>query len=114
MDDVWVATFKVDKILDEQVIQQVGEDLAELAAKAGEGRKLVLTFRGVSFMSSAMLGKLIMFHKKCKKADVNLKVCSVSPELLEVFKITKLDKLLDLKKDEQQALKSFTKKGWFG
>ena len=25
-----------------------------------------------------------------------------------------LDKLFDVKKDEQQALKSFSKKGWFG
>ena len=113
MEDVRVVTFTVDKMLDDQIIQQVGEDLMTVAGKSGEGQKIVLTFRGVTFMSSAMLGKLIMFHKKCAKAGVKLKVCSISPDILEVFKITKLDKLFDLHKDEQQALKSFAKKGWF-
>lgn len=113
MEDVRIITFTVDKMLEEQVIQQAGEDLMEVVASAEQGEKIVLTFRGVSFMSSAMLGKLILFHKKCKAAGITLKVCNIAPDLMEVFKITRLDKLFDLHKDEKAALKSFAKKGWF-
>jgi len=31
-----------------------------------------------------------------------------------VFKITRLDRLLNIQKDEEAAIKSLNKKGWFG
>jgi anti-sigma B factor antagonist len=33
---------------------------------------------------------------------------------MEVFKITKLNKLFDIHKTEEKAIESFDKKGWFG
>ena len=33
---------------------------------------------------------------------------------MEVFKITKLNKLFDIQADEEKAVASFDKKGWFG
>ena len=65
-------------------------------------------------MSSAMITKLVMLNKTCKAQEVNLKFCEVSPNVLEVFKITKLNKLFDIQSDEAKAIASFEKKGWFG
>ena len=114
IDGVLIVGFSGGKLLDEQVIQQVGKDLLATVSAAEEGKKILLTFHNVSFMSSAMLGRLVMFLKSCKQADVELKVCSISPDILEVFKITKLNKLFDIQKNEQKALEAFNKKGWFG
>ncbi len=113
VDGVLIVGFANGKLLDESVIQQVGSDLGALAGNAKEGDKLLLTFHGVSFMSSAMLGQLVQFLKKCKQQNAELKVCSISPEIFEVFKLTRLNKMFDVKKDEQSALDSFKKKGWF-
>ena len=113
VDDVLIVGFANGKLLDEAMIQQVGSELMTTASDAKEGEKILLTFSGVSFMSSAMLGRLVLFLKKCKQQGADLKVCSISPEIFEVFKLTKLNKMFDVKKDEQKALDAFGKKGWF-
>ena len=111
--DVLVIGFTDSKILDSQRIDQVGKELQESIPQAAQ-KKMLLNFNGVSFMSSAMITKLVMLNKTCKAQDVALKFCEVSPNVLEVFKITKLNKLFDIQDGEEQALASFDKKGWFG
>lgn len=110
---VIVAFFNDAKILDEQKIQQIGNDLIASTELAKAGR-MVLNFSGVSFMSSHMIGKLVLLNKKCKAANVTLKFCTIAPSIMEVFKIMKLNKVFDIYADEEKALKSFDKKGWFG
>ena len=68
-----------------------------------------------SFMvSSSMLGKLVQVHKKAGEFKVKLKLCSIDPEIRQVFKITKLDKLFEIETDEASARAAFMKRGWFG
>ncbi len=110
--EILVVGFTDSKILDNQRIEQVGKELQEVVAQAIH-KKLLLNFRGVSFMSSAMITKLVMLNKKCKAQGVGLKFCEVSPNVMEVFKITKLNKLFDIQADEEKAVASFDKKGWF-
>jgi anti-anti-sigma factor len=109
-----IAVYFTDgKILDSQRIEQVGRELQE-AVPLAIHKKMLLNFRGVSFMSSAMITKLVMLNKACKAQGVELKFCEVSANVMEVFKITKLNKLFDIQKTEDKALESFDKKGWFG
>lgn len=110
--EVLVVGFSDSKILDNQRIEQVGKELQETVGEAVH-KKLLLNFRGVSFMSSAMITKLVMLNKSCKTKGVQLKFCEVSPNVMEVFKITKLNKLFDIQTDEEKAVASFDKKGWF-
>lgn len=112
-DGVLVVTFSDAKILDEAKIQQIGKELIECVAKTPDS-KLLLDFTGVSFMSSAMIGKLVLVHKKCKTSDIKMKVCNISDNVMEVFKITRLHKVFDIQKDREKALASYDKKGWFG
>lgn len=101
------------RILDEVKLDEVGNDLMEMLNKTSEER-VILDFRAVQFMSSSMLGKLVQLHKKCKEFKVQLKLCSIASDIREVFKITKLDKLFDIEKDEEAARKAFMRRGWFG
>ena len=75
---------------------------------------MILDFEKVQFMSSSMLGKLVKIQKKCKQFKVKLKLSSISPDIMQVFKITKLDKMFDIAKDEEAARKAFLKRGLFG
>lgn len=111
--DILVVYFNDAKILDEAKIQQIGTELNEKVAQATAGR-LLLNFDNVTFMSSAMIGKVILVNKKCKAANINLKLCNISDNVMEVFKLMRLNKILDIQKDEEKALKSFDKKKLFG
>ena len=112
-DGILTVVFDDARILDETKLDQVGRDLLEMLNKTSEER-VILDFRNVKFMSSSMLGKLVQVHKKAGEFKVKLKLASIDPEIRQVFKITKLDKLFDIEADEASARAAFMKKGWFG
>jgi len=111
--DVLVATLNKSKIVDEPMFEQIGKELQEVITKAVNG-KIVLDFSQVAFMSSGMIGRLVAFNNKCKEAQIKLKLCNVSDNLMEVFRITRLNKVFDIQKNVEKAVASFEKRGWFG
>lgn len=104
--DVTVVNFIDRKILDEQNIQVIGEQLFGLVDEEG-CRKLLLNFGNVEFLSSTALGKLITLNKKLQAAKGRLILCNIDPQIHEVFEITKLDKFFNIQKEEQTALQAF-------
>jgi anti-sigma B factor antagonist len=104
--DVTVVNFVDKKILDEQNIQIIGEQLFDLVDNQGK-RKLLLNFGNVEFLSSAALGKFITLNKKVQASGGKLTMCKIAKEILEVFEITKLDKIFKIYPDEQAALQAF-------
>jgi len=112
-DGVLIVSFTDTKILDEAKIQSIGTELMNAATAANAEKRLLINFHGVGFMSSAMIGKLVLLNKKCKTDGITLKLSDISNEVSEVFKIMKLNKVFDIYKSEEKALKSFDKKGWF-
>lgn len=101
--NVTVVTFNDSKIIDEQEIQELGQELYHLVEHDAR-KKMVLNFGHVEFMSSAALGKLIGFEKKARIAKAKLILTNIRPEIYEVFAITKLTKLFTIKDDEADAL----------
>src|SRR5213080_5143560 len=101
--DVTVVNFTDRKILDEQNIQVIGEQLFSLVDESGR-KKLLLNFGNVEYMSSAALGKLITLNKKVQAAGGRLVLCNIDPQIYEVFEITRLDKFFNIEKEEQAAL----------
>jgi anti-sigma B factor antagonist len=104
--DVTVVKFTDRKILDEQNIQIIGEQLFSLVDESGR-KKLLLNFGNVEYLSSAALGKLITLNKKVQAAGGRLALCNIDPQIYEVFKITKLNQLFSIHDEEQEALQSF-------
>lgn len=115
-DDVVVVSFAESKILDEGIIRQIGEEFKKLTTEAAAERKLLLKFSGVTFMSSAMLGQIMRLAKQAKADKIDLKLCDIAPSIMEVFTITRLNKILDIQKTEADAMKAFgpLRKSWFG
>ena len=104
--DVTIARFVDKKILDETNIQIIGNQLFGLIDEDAR-TKIVLDFANVEYLSSAALGKLITMDKKVKGAKGKLRLCSIRPEIYEVFAITKLNKLFKICEDQEKALESF-------
>ena len=85
---VLVVRFLDAKILDSERIDQIGNELREVVPKVHN--KLLLDFTGVSFMSSAMINRLVMLNKTCIAHGVKLRFCGVEPNVADVFRITGL------------------------
>lgn len=100
---VTVARFVDKKILDETNIQNIGNQLFALVDEDGR-KKIVLDFSIVEYLSSAALGKLITMDKKVKAAKAKLRLCAIRPEIYEVFEITRLNKIFDIKSTQEEAL----------
>ena len=93
-DDTLVATITDAKILDEAKTQEIGRGLMDFVELAASVRKrMAIDFRGVQFMSSAMIGKLILLNKAAKTSQVDLRLCNVSPIVMQVFRVMRLDRV---------------------
>lgn len=111
-EDVLLVYFQDVRIIDEPVIQNLGQELIDLI-KNGTEQKILLNLENVNFMSSAMIGKLILFGKKCAASKIDLRISNINPNIKEVFDLMKLEKVFKLDNDEAQAMAAFNKKGWF-
>ncbi|HRF01941.1 MAG TPA: STAS domain-containing protein [Pirellulaceae bacterium] len=111
--DVYIVKLNDPKILDQSQIEQIGYELLQTVPKVTSNRML-LNLGTVAFMSSAMIGKIVQLNKKAKEAGIDLRICEITKGVMEVFNLMRLHKVLNIQKDEESAIASFDKKGWFG
>lgn len=104
--DVTRVGFLDRNILEETSIQRIGDEVAELV-DASTNPKLLLDFESVEHLSSAALGTLITINNRIKAKGGQLRLSSIDPNIYEVFKITKLNKLFQIHGTADEALKSF-------
>ena len=105
-DDATVVAFTDEKILEETDIRALREAVESIVEQA-PGIHLVLDFRHVKFLSSAVLGLLIRISKKVYEQDGQLRLCNIHPGIYEVFKITRLTNIFEIYEDVEIATQSF-------
>src|ERR1700712_5434710 len=93
--DVKVVDFVNSKILDEANINEIGQHLIGLA-EAIDRPKILLDFAKVDHLSSAALGMLINVNNRVKNHNGQLRLSNIRPAIMEVFEITKLNKLFKI------------------
>ena len=103
---VKVVRFTARKILEELSISEIGEELSGLVGGMS-GAKMLLSFENVEHLSSAALGMLIKLNKEVAEQGGTLKLSEIAPQIFEVFKITRLNKLFDIYDTDERALSSF-------
>jgi anti-sigma B factor antagonist len=105
--DITIATSRDMKLNDDLVIQEWGDQLlALLDDKAC--RKLLVNFERVLFMSSSALRALITLNKRAKEVKSMLLLCGIDDNIMEAFRITRLDNVFQIKKNEDEGVRSFT------
>ena len=106
VEGILLVCFTTPRIVQEEDIQAIFEQLQRLVEEK-PGREYVLDFRKVQFLSSSVLGRLILLQKKVASTKGRLVLCAIAKEIFEVFKITKLDKVFTITEDAKAALKVF-------
>lgn len=104
--DVIKVGFVDRNILEEASIQQIGDEISQII-EANTAPKMLLDFTNVEHLSSAALGQLITTNKKLKAKRGQLRLANIDPQILEVFVITKLDRLFVIHDTVDEAMASF-------
>jgi anti-sigma B factor antagonist/stage II sporulation protein AA (anti-sigma F factor antagonist) len=69
--------------------------------------KLILNLGGVDYLSSAGMRMLLSTTKKLKGQSGKFVLCSVTPNVMDVLKISGFDHVLDIVHTQEEALKKF-------
>lgn len=104
--DVTIVNFNETTILDTHQIEKIGQELYTLVDERA-CRKIILDFEKVRMLSSSALGVLITLRKKAEAIKGTVVICSMRKELLQMFKITRLERLFKHYPNESKALESF-------
>jgi anti-anti-sigma factor len=99
-------TFDQPDLIDSEMIEEIGSQLLQVIEKS-QSDKLLVDLSGVNFMSSLMIGKLVLLKNRCKARGIELKFCQLSDSLQEVFQLLHLFKLIDVYPTESDAVQAF-------
>ncbi len=111
VNGVLIAYFADARILDSARINEIGPELLALIQRCPD-RRMILSFNAVQFMSSALLGKIISLNRECGNAQIELRICDITPSIMKVFKLMKLTGTLNICKTEEEAIASFEKRSF--
>ena len=105
--DITLVQFRERKIIDELQIQRIGERLRDMAL-AERSPKMVLDFAAVEYLSSRALSELISLSRQVDQRGGQLALAGIHPQIYEVFKITRLNRLFRIEDKVEDALKVLT------
>ena len=94
--------FTEKHIIDEVAIRQIGNELTKVVDGLQRPR-MIVSFRGVEHLSSAALGTLLTVLNRVKARDGQLRLCDINPQILQIFEITKLNRVLRIERDVATA-----------
>jgi anti-sigma B factor antagonist len=57
---------------------------------------IALNFENMEYIDSSGLGVIVSLHKRCKLNGGRLAICSLNDTLMRLFKLTSLDKALNI------------------
>jgi anti-sigma B factor antagonist len=106
-DEATIVAFTDEKILEETDVRDLREAVESVVEQA-PGIHLILDFRHVKFLSSAVLGLLIRISKRVYEQEGELRLCNIHPGIHEVFKITRLTNVFEIYEDVDSATRSFS------
>jgi anti-sigma B factor antagonist len=102
-EDCTIIGFVDKDILDQVNIHEMGQEMYAVV-ESSPGIKLIVDFDGVMYLSSSALGKLISLKRKVEENNGTLRMCRIKREIMEVFRITKLDTIFDIYPDLDSAV----------
>ncbi|MBC7785664.1 MAG: STAS domain-containing protein [Burkholderiales bacterium] len=105
VQDWTVVEFRTASLMDPLVLERTGQALYHLI-DAEDRRMIILDFSQVQYISSQAIGIVLTMNKKLsglKRSKFVL--CGVGEKLMQLIKITRLDRLLTIKPTQEEAVK---------
>jgi len=103
-----VVEFRQPSLMDPIILEHIGQSLYHLI-DAQDKRKIILDFEKVVYLSSQAIGIVLTMHKKLAAlSNSKFVLCGVGDKLMQLIKITRLDKVLTIKPTQKEAIKVFS------
>lgn len=100
-----VVEFRTPSLMDPVELEHIGHNLYRLIDEE-DRRRIVLDFEKVQYLSSQAIGIVLTMQRKLAALpNSTLVLCGVGPKLMELLKITRLDRLLTIKATQREAVK---------
>ena len=101
-----VVEFQTPSLVNPHDLERVGTGLFRMVDEEKK-RSIVLDFAQVKYLSSQAIGVILTLNKKLSGGPASgdrLVLCGVGPQLQQLLKITRLDRVLVLKPTQQEAV----------
>jgi anti-sigma B factor antagonist len=105
INNVLVVSFNNVNRLNALVSEPIKEELKSFFNKANT--KLILNLEGVQFIDSSGFGVFLSVMKVANNNYGNFKICNVSNEVMELFKLLQLHNVFEIYNNLDDCLKSF-------
>jgi anti-sigma B factor antagonist len=100
-----VVEFRTASLMDPIVLESTGQALYQLIDEQ-DHRLIILDFARVQYISSQAIGIVLTMNKKLGQLNRSrLVLCGVGDKLMQLIKITRLDRLLTIKPSQHEAVK---------
>ena len=104
IDKATVIEFKTASLLDPLDLQNIADNLYPIIDNQDK-RHIILDFERVEYLSSQAIGIVLTVNKKLAALKHSrLILCGVGTRLMDLIKITRLDKVLTIKPTQTEAL----------
>lgn len=94
-------------VLDEGLIRSIQAEI-DRVLEAADTQSMVLDFSAVEHLSSSALGMLITINTRIQAKGGELCLANIADPIAEVFRITRLDRVLQLYPDVQTGRSALT------
>jgi anti-sigma B factor antagonist len=102
--NVMVVSFNLDSKINVTVSQKIKVEVTKLISPHS---KLVMNLEGINYIDSTGFGMLLSILRTCKNNQSLLKLCNISPEVMELVKLLQLQTVFDIRNSLDDCIKSF-------
>jgi len=106
VDNIVIAKFEDVKKFNALITEKVKEELVQLFEKPNT--RLILNLDGVNYVDSSGFGVFLSVMKMANNNYGFFKICNISAEVMELFKLLQLHNIFDIYEDLNDCIKSFS------
>lgn len=102
--NVMVVSFDQDSKINVTISQKIKVEVTKLIAPHS---KLVINLEGINYIDSTGFGMLLSILRTCKNNQSLLKLCNISPEVMDLVKLLQLQTVFDIRNSVNDCISSF-------
>lgn len=105
INDVLIVSMETENKLNVALAQKFKVEVAKIIDQPE--MKIVINLGGVVYIDSTGFGALLSILRVAKSNNAKLKLCNISPEVMELVKLLQLQTVFDIRNSVDDCLKSF-------
>ena len=106
VDNIEIAKFEDINKFNALITEEVKDELTRLFEKPNT--RLILDLDGINYIDSSGFGVFLSVMKTANNNYGFFKICNISPEVMELFKLLQLHNIFDIYEDVEDCRKSFS------